>query len=280
MTTATLETDTVGTWVGSSYLWASVGDWARMGEMMMNDGQWKGTQVIPAGWLKLAGTSALPEGEGAGLRRADLDPRQPGRRGMQGLSRASPQDTVSMEGHWGQIVAMVPSRNAVIVRLGWTFNGREAFDGCKFVSDVLGRCRSSALSVGSATVDSTVTPMDITPEQATQFAHTTIPAIGRLGVRVEELGPGSVELVVPIEGNGNHFGTMYAGALFSLVEMPGGFLPLSVLGAQFTPIVTRVDIRFIAAARTDVRLTAQIGPGRAAASGGAGHRGGQGRLHP
>ena len=43
-----------------------------------------------------------------------------------------------MEGHWGQIVAMVPSRDAVIVRLGWTFNGSEQFDGCKFVSDVLG----------------------------------------------------------------------------------------------------------------------------------------------
>jgi hypothetical protein len=42
-----------------------------------------------------------------------------------------------MEGHWGQIVAMVPSRNAVVVRLGWTFNGEDAFDGCQFVSDVL-----------------------------------------------------------------------------------------------------------------------------------------------
>lgn len=102
--------------------------------------------------------------------------------------------------------------------------------------------------------------MDITPEQATEFAHATIPAIGRLGVRVVGLRPGSVDLVVPIEGNGNHFGTMYAGALFSLVEMPGGFLPLSVLGADYTPIVTRVDIRFLAAARTDVHLSATIEP--------------------
>jgi acyl-coenzyme A thioesterase PaaI-like protein len=102
--------------------------------------------------------------------------------------------------------------------------------------------------------------MDITPQQATDFAHATIPAIGRLGVRVVRLGPGEVELVVPIEGNGNHFGTMYAGALFSLVEMPGGFIPLSVLGPQFTPIVTRVDIRFLAAARSDVHLTARIEP--------------------
>jgi hypothetical protein len=42
-----------------------------------------------------------------------------------------------MGGHWGQTVAMVPSRDAVIVRLGWTFNGEEVFDRCQFLSDVL-----------------------------------------------------------------------------------------------------------------------------------------------
>lgn len=102
--------------------------------------------------------------------------------------------------------------------------------------------------------------MEITPQQATEFTHATIPAIGRMGVRVEALGPGWVDLLVPVEGNTNHFGTMYAGALFSLVEMPGGFLPLSVLGANYTPIVTRVDIHFTAAARTDVTMHAEIAP--------------------
>lgn len=32
---------------------------------------------------------------------------------------------------------MVPSRNAVIVRMGWTFNDSDAFDSCQFVSDEL-----------------------------------------------------------------------------------------------------------------------------------------------
>lgn len=102
--------------------------------------------------------------------------------------------------------------------------------------------------------------MEITPQQATEFVHQTVPAIGRLGVRVEAFGPGWVELVVPVEGNANHFGTMYAGAMFALAELPGGLLPLAVLGADYTPIVTGVDIRFTAAARSDVRLTARMDP--------------------
>ena len=97
--------------------------------------------------------------------------------------------------------------------------------------------------------------MQITPEQATQFVHQTVPAIGRLGVVVDEIGPGSVRLRVPIEGNGNHFGTMYAGALFGLCELPGGLIPLGVLDpTKYTP----VDIRFLAAARSDVTLVASI----------------------
>jgi CubicO group peptidase (beta-lactamase class C family) len=47
-----------------------------------------------------------------------------------------PADTVVMGGHWGQIVAVVPSKDAVVVRLGWTFK-RGQFDACKLISEVL-----------------------------------------------------------------------------------------------------------------------------------------------
>lgn len=135
VTTATLETDTSGTQVASSYLWASATDWARLGELMLNDGKWQGTQVLPAGWLKLASTQAMPDGEGAGYGAQTWLPANPVGGDCKDVA-GIPEDTVSMEGHWGQIVAMVPSKKAVVVRLGWTFE-KSQFDGCNFVGDVL-----------------------------------------------------------------------------------------------------------------------------------------------
>lgn len=98
-----------------------------------------------------------------------------------------------------------------------------------------------------------------TPTMATEFVHQAVPAIGRLGVVVEEISPGSVVLRVPIAGNANHLGTMYAGALFALAELPGGLLPLAALEpGRYTPIVTSMEVQFVAAARTDVTLSARM----------------------
>jgi len=135
MTSGSLATDLAGTWVGSSYQWASVRDWARLGQVMLDDGRWGSTRVLPAGWLKFASTPAMPSGEGHGYGAQSWLLGDP----VAGECRANPgvpADTIAMEGHWGQLVAMVPSRKAVIVRLGWTFNS-DAFDGCQLVSDVL-----------------------------------------------------------------------------------------------------------------------------------------------
>ena len=98
-----------------------------------------------------------------------------------------------------------------------------------------------------------------TPQMATEFVHQAVPAIGRLGVVVEAITPGAVDLRVPIEGNANHFGAMYAGAMFAVAELPGGLIPLSVLPpGEYTPILTAFEIQFVAAARTDVVLSARM----------------------
>jgi CubicO group peptidase (beta-lactamase class C family) len=136
-TTAVLETDTSGNWVGSSYLWASVGDWARLGQLMLNDGRWgseKEIEVLPPGWLQRAKTPSTATGEGRGYSAQSWLYGNP----LEGTckGRGIPEDTLAMGGHWGQVVAMVPSRELVIVRLGWTFD-RKQFNNCKLIADVV-----------------------------------------------------------------------------------------------------------------------------------------------
>ncbi len=136
-TTAVLETDTSGNWIGSSYLWASVGDWARLGQLMLNDGRW-GTsnelQVLPPGWLQRAKTPSTPDGEGRGYSAQSWLYGNPQAGTCKG--RGIPEDTIAMGGHWGQVVAMIPSRELVIVRLGWTFD-KTQFDNCTLIADVV-----------------------------------------------------------------------------------------------------------------------------------------------
>ncbi len=135
---AAMESDASGNWVGSSYMWASVGDWARLGQLMLDDGKWGERQVIPAGWLARAKTQAtnggegLENGRGYGAQTWLYGNPQAG----ECKGRGIPDDTLAMIGHWGQMVAMIPSREAVIVRLGWTFK-RGQFDGCALIADVL-----------------------------------------------------------------------------------------------------------------------------------------------
>ena len=124
--------------MASSFGWASVGDWARVGELLRNDGRWGGRQIVPAGFLALAQTPAVDAGEGRAYGA------QTWRIGESSFGdcrgRGLPEDTLALAGHWGQIVAVIPSRNAVIVRLGWTFR-QEQFDTCRFVADVVAALR-------------------------------------------------------------------------------------------------------------------------------------------
>lgn len=132
---AVMETDVAGHWMASSFVWASTADWARLGELLRKDGRWGDKEVLPPGFLKLALTPATASGEGKAYGAQTWLIGEPTHGSCKG--QGLPPDTIAMEGHWGQIVAVVPSREAVIVRLGWTFK-RGQFSACKFVADVLG----------------------------------------------------------------------------------------------------------------------------------------------
>lgn len=88
-----------------------------------------------------------------------------------------------------------------------------------------------------------------------QLLERGIGFVRRTGLRVEEMKRGRARLRMPLKGNRNHIGTMYAGALFTLAEVPGGALFLSSFDARrFYPIVTEMSIRFLAPATGPVTV--------------------------
>src|SRR5262249_46995503 len=52
MRSALIETDPSGTFVGSSFGFATARDWARFGMLYAQDGTWNGRRILPAGWVR------------------------------------------------------------------------------------------------------------------------------------------------------------------------------------------------------------------------------------
>ncbi|MCO5730314.1 serine hydrolase [Rhizobium sp. SSA_523] len=112
MTSAILEADASGTFVGGSYLYATARDWARFGLFLAQDGIWNGQRLLPPGFVK-----AMAEPTAAsGRRYSHLQTWIPRR----GPGSAMPADGFVLQGHDGQTITVVPSRRLVVVRLGLT----------------------------------------------------------------------------------------------------------------------------------------------------------------
>ncbi len=110
-----LEPDAEGIVVASSFVYASARDWARLGQLLLDDGRLQGRLFLPAGWVARATAPNTSVNEprygyqlwlndgGAALRWPDL-----------------PRSAFAMLGNRGQAVLMVPEQALVVVRLGWT----------------------------------------------------------------------------------------------------------------------------------------------------------------
>ncbi len=92
-----------------------------------------------------------------------------------------------------------------------------------------------------------------------QLSEQQIDFVRRSGLEAEVLEPGHVRLRMPLAGNQNHIGSMYAGALFTLAEMPGGVLFLTSFDSQRCyPLVKDLHLRFRRPATSDVRVEARM----------------------
>ncbi len=107
------EVDPYGNFLLQGYDMASARDWARLGNLFLQDGVWNGERILPEGYAEYANTVA-PAWE------ADGRPVYGGaffwvnRTG----ARAVPEDAYRMTGAGGQTAIVVPSHDLVVVRLG------------------------------------------------------------------------------------------------------------------------------------------------------------------
>lgn len=87
----------------------------------------------------------------------------------------------------------------------------------------------------------------------------TIPAAHRMGIKVVAAERGYAAATVPVEGNGNHFGVIYAGVQFTVAEILGGVIALASFdAAKYFPLVKNVDISFVGAAKSELRAEARM----------------------
>lgn len=108
MGTADPRFDEAGTFIGSSFVYATAQDWARFGTLYLRDGIWDGARILPEGWVDHGRTVRSVDPADGDLYGAhwwadhlDTD---------RGTFRAS--------GYEGQAVAICPALDAVVVRLG------------------------------------------------------------------------------------------------------------------------------------------------------------------
>lgn len=97
------------------------------------------------------------------------------------------------------------------------------------------------------------------PESAPAQPVTSFPFVERAGLELLLAERGRTVLRLPFEPNINHVGMVYAGALFTVAEVPGGVLFLSAFDvSRFYPIVGEMKIRFAKPAMTGVLVDARM----------------------
>jgi CubicO group peptidase (beta-lactamase class C family) len=112
-----LEPDASGTYIGSSYSYATARDFARFGLLYFNNGVWNGDQLLPESWVKETVQPAAANKQqrygyqfwlnGAG----DQDP-------AKRWFPDAPADMFFADGFGGQNVFIIPSKKLIVVRLG------------------------------------------------------------------------------------------------------------------------------------------------------------------
>ena len=120
MSSMLVETDMAGNYVGSSYGWATTRDWAKFGLLYLHKGNWNGEQILDESWINFTATPTNTSN---------------GKYGAHFWLNASgkfpdvPKDLFYCSGYQGQMVAIFPSQDLVIVRMGLKEDPEFDFNG-------------------------------------------------------------------------------------------------------------------------------------------------------
>jgi CubicO group peptidase (beta-lactamase class C family) len=110
---AYIDTDPFGNFLGQGYGFLPARDWARLGNLYLQDGVWDGERILPEGYVEYATTLApawVADGRpqyGGAFMWVNGDG-----------SRPVPENAYSMRGAGGQSAMMIPTHQLVVVRLG------------------------------------------------------------------------------------------------------------------------------------------------------------------
>ncbi len=128
MNSALVETDLDGTFVASSYIYATTRDYARFGQLFLNDGVVDGERILPTWWRHYS-TETVPQ-SGKDCFAAHFYSND------HGQWKGVPTDAFMAQGFLGQMIAIVPSRGLVVIRLGHSTFGWP-WDSQDFLADVI-----------------------------------------------------------------------------------------------------------------------------------------------
>ena len=106
MSTAIPKFDAAGTFIGSSFLYASARDFARFGELYLHDGVWNGVRLLPEGWVEHA------------RRPVPTPPEELFGYGAHFWLWPGEQGALGCHGYECQRTVVLPTRDSVLVRLG------------------------------------------------------------------------------------------------------------------------------------------------------------------
>ena len=124
------EPDMSGTPVGSSYLYATARDFARLGHMYLHDGCVGEERLLPEHWVEYTTTPASDSKGGYGacfwLNRSKTYP-------------SAPEDMYSCQGHDGQMIFIIPSKELVVVVLGYSPKPDRVIEFDRLLSDIIGQ---------------------------------------------------------------------------------------------------------------------------------------------